>query len=244
MKAVNRTSTWVGAAAIVSVLVLVATWFLGVAPALDEASVADEDRETTELRNAQLQRTITQLKADFARMPEFEAELEQLRKHVPASAQLDEYNAIVDEYAKRHDVVVLSIEAGAATAVLPIAGPDGGASTSPLAGLYAVPVTITTLGDHDDVTRFMDELQLKTERLMAVQGLVLTRQGDAPESNGRPATSPDDSEQVLVGHLFVLSETAQEPGTATPTQAATEGDAGAPETEDEDGAGDEDVENT
>jgi Tfp pilus assembly protein PilO len=234
MKAVNRTSTWVGAAAVVSVLVMVAAW----SPALDEASVADEDRATAELRNAQLQRTITQLKADFARMPEFEAELEQLRQHVPASAQLDAYNAVVDEYAKRHDVVVLSFEAGAAAAVLPITGADGAASASPLAGLYAIPLTITTLGDHDDVSRFLDDLQLNTPRLMAVQGLVLTRQNDAPESNGRPATSPDDTEEVLVGHVFVLSEAAQEPGVAAPTEEAPA------ESEDEAEESDEGAENT
>lgn len=229
MKTTMTTSAWVGLAFLVSVIICAAAWFLGVSPALEEANAANTDREAAEIRNSQLVRKNAELAADFERMPEFEAELAALRTHVPTTPEHAEYNEAIDGIAARHDVTVLGFESSPAQQVLPRAEESG----STLGGFFAVPMTLTVLGDHDDVTAFLAQLQTETPRLFAVELMTMARQTDSPESNGRPATSESDTESVITGYIFVYDENATvTDGSAQPAPADdTEDDESSDESE-------------
>jgi len=94
MMASNR--IWVIAGSLIIVAVLALAGLLGVKPQFDAAKVSDDDRAAVEFVNAQHRATLATLKDEFARLPEITAEVEELRKSVGATIDLD---AVVAELA-------------------------------------------------------------------------------------------------------------------------------------------------
>jgi len=94
MIASNR--IWVIAGSLIIVAVVALAGLLGVKPQFDAAKVSDDDRAAVEFVNTQHRATLATLKDEFARLPEIQAEVGELRKSVGATIDLE---AVIAELA-------------------------------------------------------------------------------------------------------------------------------------------------
>lgn len=81
--AARRSGTWIGGAAFVAVLVMAAGWFLLVAPARADAAEVRQQTVAAEQQNELLDIQLASLRAESAKLDDYKAELEVLRRQVP-----------------------------------------------------------------------------------------------------------------------------------------------------------------
>ncbi len=109
--------TWIGGTVVIALLIVVATWFLAVSPVLAAASDTRAQAESAEAQNLVLQSQVDQLKADFARLDEYKAELASLQAQVPTDAELAAYLRELDAVAVSHSVTLADVQVQAPQAV-------------------------------------------------------------------------------------------------------------------------------
>lgn len=113
--------TWIGGTVVIALVMVVATWFLLVSPVLAAASDTRAQAETAEQQNLVLQSQVDQLKADFARIDEYKAELAGLRTQVPTDAELAAFLRELDAAAVARTVTLVDVQAQAPqTVTLPV----------------------------------------------------------------------------------------------------------------------------
>lgn len=106
---ITKLQRWIIGTVVMSVLLVVATWFLVVTPRLTQA---EETRGLTEdalARQDQLRVQLARLEADFEHIDEYRAELAALRVQIPADDQLSEIVRQADALAQQNGVTVLGI---------------------------------------------------------------------------------------------------------------------------------------
>lgn len=133
-------TTWVVGTVVVSVLMVVATWFLLASPVLAEAAETHEQADVAEQQNLVLSEQVAQLRAEFARMDEFRAELAGLRTQVPTKAELAAYLRELDAAAVARSVTLVDVQVQtpqavtlpvpSAPAAAPVVGTDTAAEPS------------------------------------------------------------------------------------------------------------------
>jgi len=104
-----KRSTWIGGTAFIAVVIAVATWFLFVSPTLASAADVRGQADQTRQQNDLLALKVTKLKADFAKLPEYKAQLAELQKQIPLDADLSAYFLQINKIANAHSVVITSI---------------------------------------------------------------------------------------------------------------------------------------
>jgi len=244
-----KRSTWVGGAVFVALIMLVATYFLAVSPALATASETRAEVEATNQSNVALQSKIDQLAADFAKIGDYKAELAAIRVQIPTTADLSGYLRQLDSIAVAHSVTLTAVNPAVAQTVIPAVpaaaaapapapAPTAAASTAPAAdatatgaaaapaasaapvGFAAIPFTMTVVGTYDNALAFLSDLQNATPRLFLVTGLTGTSQLKAEATAGRPATAIGDIELMITGLAYALTDPYTVPAAADPTAAA------------------------
>src|SRR5665647_67138 len=115
-----KRSTWVGGAVFVALIMLVATYFLAVSPALATASETRAEVEATNQSNVALQSKIDQLAADFAKIGDYKAELAAIRVQIPTTADLSGYLRQLDSIAVAHSVTLTAVNPAVAQTVIPV----------------------------------------------------------------------------------------------------------------------------
>jgi len=105
----SKKSTWIGGTAFVAVVLLAMAWFLLVSPVLQTANETKDQTRTTNAQNAELQRKVDKLKADFAHIDEYRAELATIATQIPPAAELAPYVRQLDEFALANEVTVLDV---------------------------------------------------------------------------------------------------------------------------------------
>jgi len=118
----NKTSTWVGGTVVLAVLMLVATWFVGVSPTIAATSTAHADAEAAETRNVQLQADLDRLAQQFAELDASKAELASIERQIPTDAQLAAYIRTVQTVAEEVGVVLIGYDVGQPELVVPVEG--------------------------------------------------------------------------------------------------------------------------
>ncbi|MBF0687597.1 MAG: hypothetical protein IR158_07490 [Cellulomonas sp.] len=242
----TRLSTWIGGTAVVAVLILLAAWFLLLSPLREDAASVRAQVETTEQQNDLLELQVAGLRADFAKLPEYKAELETLRVGVPraldSSPLLRELDALaVASGVQLLDVAFMApVEVVPAGAVAPAAVPtepvegaadeavDGvapvpAAPAGPTAprGLVGVDLNLTVSGNPDAVGAFFTGLQDGSSRLLLVTGFDLSRQDAQGASDGQAAVVAGDLRAAVRGTVYVLpSRTAAADPAAAPADGA------------------------
>jgi Tfp pilus assembly protein PilO len=243
-----KKSTWVGGTVFAAVVILALAWFLAINPTLAAASEIRSQAEATKQSNEMLELQVTKLKADFAKLPEYKAELAGLQTQIPTEAMLSDYLRQLDGIAAAHSVTLTTVTPTAPTSVVlaapvapvvaapvdgtttdaPAAGTDGTVPVAPVApaapvaptGLASIGFTITALGTYDNVLAFTSDLQNATPRLFLVTSLNGTSQKDTAASGGRPETKQGDLEMVIGGVVYVLPDSLGVPETVDPNAAA------------------------
>jgi Tfp pilus assembly protein PilO len=224
MGAVKR-STWIGGAVFFAVAIAVAAWFLIIAPTIATAADSRAQAESTRQQNQVLALSVTKLKADFAKLPAYRAELATLRGQIPAGAALSDYLRQLSTIAAARSVAIsvtpapplVVVPAVAVAPVAPVAAPATPAAATPAAtpapaapvaaapvpgtALTAIPISITATGSYDQTLAFLNDLQTATPRLFLVSGLTSTAK---PASTGTAA----EQELLISGFAYVLPDPA------------------------------------
>lgn len=234
--ATSKRATWIGGTVFAGIVIVVAAWFLAINPVLSAAADLRSQTVQVQQQNDTLDRQLTKLRADFAKLPQYKDELTGLRSQIPTDTELSAYLVQIDAIATARDVTVTALTPGTPTAVV-VAAPapattpaattgssaasgtgqaaPAGAST---AGFYDIPMAITVVGRYDATQAFLSDLQNSTPRLFLATSVAGTSQKQAAAGGGKPATAVGDEELLITGMTFVL--TSSYPA-ATPTPSAT-----------------------
>lgn len=225
----TRTRAWVAGTAVVCLLLLVASYLLLIAPKREEATALDEQTASTAQTNAQLQSKLTELQAQFADLPQTQAQLAAIQQAIPQDAALPTLVRDLDSTATASGVTLMSLTPGSgvlvptATAVVepvatdPAADPAAADTTTTTAAappassdvLVAVPVSLDIVGDFFATELFLKNVQTELSRAFLVTDLTLTAETTAGEAGGgRPATKPGDVSVTITGSVFVLRSAA------------------------------------
>jgi type IV pilus assembly protein PilO len=240
----SKPKFWVIGTAVLTVLLVIAAYFLLIGPKRAEAADFRQQTEDTAASNAQLQAKIEQLKVQFAELPQRQAELAAIKQAMPEEAALPTLVRDLDAMASGAGVTLMSLAPGepvtvgppagaaAAPAPAPAAGSEGGATPAPTAApapsdlLASIPVSIVVVGDFYESELFLKNLQTDMPRAYLVTNLTVQAEKEAEESGGKPATKNGDVTMTIAGSVFVLkpaaSVTAPAAGAAgTPAAGAT-----------------------
>lgn len=131
-----KKGSWIGATVFGSVIIVVASWFLAINPTLSAASDVRAQTEQVKSQNDALALKVAKLKADFAKLDDYKAQLGAIRKQIPTDAQLSDYLRQLDAIAAAHTVTVTTVTPGTPTAVVakapaaPVAQPTPAPSAS------------------------------------------------------------------------------------------------------------------
>ncbi len=109
MKGAAKKRTWIGGTAFVAVVLIAMAWFLLVSPVLATAAETRDQTESTEAQNAALQKKVNELKADFANLDQYKAELATIATQITPALDLAPYIRQIDELALANEVVVLEM---------------------------------------------------------------------------------------------------------------------------------------
>jgi Tfp pilus assembly protein PilO len=225
-----KKSTWIGGTIFVSFVIIAVAWFLAISPTLASASDSSQQTETTRQQNEILRVNIIKLQADFAKLPDYKAQLAAIRVQIPTDAGLSAYFRELADIATADSVTITAIApkeplsvvsaapvaqsapapatpADATPAAAPAATPAAtGKAGAGSAGFAAIPVSITVVGSYDNTVKFMSDVQASPTRLFLVAGVKGTAKDVAPKGNGLPATVLGDQELVITGFAYVLAD--------------------------------------
>lgn len=205
---------WVAGAIIVSLIILGLGWLIGVSPRLADAARADQDRQGVELVNVGYEATLLELQELSARLPELEAQLEDIRVELPIEPELSELLGQLNALAEAAGVSLVEV-----TASPPVLYPPDLLEGTGVSGLVALPVTIRASGEGTAIDDFIREVQFGP-RLLLVERFDLT-------------DDPVAGSVTIQGFIFVLPEDGatlptDEVGDAPPTEAPAEAPADDP----------------
>jgi len=127
----GKKSTWIGGTAFLAVVLLAMTWFLLVAPVRAQAADTREQTATIVTSNAELQRKVDKLKADFAHLDQYKAELKALRTQIPTTAELSDYLVQLNTIAEKNGVVLMDVQPQPAQAITFSQAPAAGSTQAP-----------------------------------------------------------------------------------------------------------------
>lgn len=235
----TKATPWIAGTVVLSVLVLVASWFLLVSPVVAQAAETNQTAEQTEHDNVLLQQRIATLKEEFANIETYRAELASLRTAVPSDADIAGYLRQIDALALAHGVSVLTVTPQPPTPFAPAAAveqpaadaavtDDAAAEAAPAApaeaptgapaGMEAIPLNLTVVGTFQGARAFLADLQTGTQRLLLVESVSGSSLTDGEAGGGRPATTIGDLELTISAFLFSLPA----PTTGVPAEAPAE----------------------
>ena len=174
----TKTRIWSAVTAALCVLLIVAAYFLLIAPKRAEAADLRDQTLAQDQANQQSRLKIQQLKAQYAELPTKQAELAVIKQQLPDNPALPTLIRTLASMADASGVTLVSLAPAPPTAVVLAAGPavapavapaaaTGAPVTAPVAAAPAAPTTslfgITTTmiikGDYAASTLFVQKLQ-------------------------------------------------------------------------------------
>lgn len=222
----SSTRTWAVGTAVVSLLLIVASWFLLIGPKRSEAADLQSQKVVQDANNAQLSLKIAQLKAQFASLPAKQAELQVIKRQLPDNPALPTLIHSLSGIAAASGATLYEVSPQAPVAATVPATANGtgaatGATAQPAAGLVKIPITITVRGSYAENELFLQKLQTGITRALLVEQLsIKPNLGDATGGTASTTTSTGDAlETVITGSVFVLQDTATAGATTTATGA-------------------------
>lgn len=198
---------WLLIAAVVSAVVLLMGWFVGISPKLDEMNAANEQRANVEAQNVGYQTTIDQLKKDSDQLDTFKDDLKELQVQLPPDGELSTFLGQLHDLEVKSGVQLTSFSANTG---VPFSSVPNGTDTvqSPLVNeenLIVISVELKVTGTREQVLNFVQDLQLG-ERLFLVNTLNLQVGSDAEQ--GYTGS--------ISGFVYVLVDPSAPPPSVTP----------------------------
>jgi hypothetical protein len=209
----SRTARWVAGTTLLCVALLGLSWLLLVSPERTEAAELRDQNASTQSQNDLLEVKIAQLRAQFAKLPESQAELASILAQMPPDAGMPRLVRDLDAMAKSTGVTLASVTPGAgqtlATGTAGTAAPapaaTAAAGAAPAAAdsstVVAIPVTVAVDGDYFQTVAFLKQLQTQMPRAF----LVTAVQMSAGSAGGADASATGGSVAVTItGKVFAL----------------------------------------
>lgn len=205
----GKTTPWVIATGFAALVIAAVAWLFGIQPRLEAAEEARLQAENEQSRIDTLQIQLASLRADFARLDEFEEELDALRVQVPTEQGVSNLIRQLQAYATSSGVIITNALSETPTTVAvtreeavqpppPAEGDepaDGETPAEPTvqevvseSEFYVIPLKIRTIGGYAETVEFLRLLQVASPRLILVTDLVMTSLEEASAEGGLPAT--------------------------------------------------------
>lgn len=221
---------WIGGAAALCAVIVLAGWFLLIAPKNAEAAELRAQAESQAVTNQQHEVRLAELKADFAELPQHKAELALIQQAMPADAQLADLTRELSALASGSSTTLMSITPGVlapvpAAVAAPAAPADGSTDAGAVQAAPVGPVVseqtvaVEVVGSFDSVEAFVKGLQADISRRYLVDTVVVTAEDPSEAADGKPAVANGDVTIMITGRVFVLEPVA----VAAPTAPVTAG---------------------
>jgi Tfp pilus assembly protein PilO len=217
----NSTRTWTAGTAVAAVLLLIAGWFVLISPQRSEAADLRDQVTAQNAANDQIALKTKQLQAQFASLPERQAQLAEIKQQMPDNPALPSLIRDLSSYAESAGVTLDSVAPGTPAAVVaaaPAAAPAGqpvAPGQAPAAGstdgLVSIPTTVTAVGSYSELTLYLQKLQSSMRRAFLVNTVTLAK------ANTKTA---GDLTMTLNAEIFVM-QTAAAPATPKAPVAPT-----------------------
>ncbi|GAB7189791.1 hypothetical protein NUM3379_04970 [Kineococcus sp. NUM-3379] len=221
---ISKSGAWIAGTAAVGVLVLLGAWMLLISPMRTQAADLADQRVQVESNNAMIRTRTAQLKAQFETLDAQRAKLAEVRAQMPADAEVPALLRQLEGYAASSGATLTGVTPGTATPFVPTGtDPAQATGTAVAAGLYAVPLTVTSAGTFAETELFLKNLQADMRRFLLIDNLSVTAGGNVP----------GEVDTTITGKIFVLRDEAAapaQPATTAPATTAPAADA-APSTE-------------
>jgi Tfp pilus assembly protein PilO len=214
----SNSRSWAIGAAVMSLVLAVAGWFLLISPVRSSTSTVRASQTSEQAKNAQLKLAIDQLKAEFATLPSKQAELAAIKQQMPNNPGLPTLIRSLSTIAKNSGATLVSIAPGTPTTLSAgssfNATPTAASATA--STVQAIPVTIIASGTYAENELFLQQVQNSMTRIMLVNGLTIapgTKSGSASTSAAGTADDGTLLQTTINGQIFILP--------ATPTASST-----------------------
>lgn len=235
----TKTRTWSAATAGLCVLLILAAYFLLIAPQRAEAADLRDQTVAQDTANAQTRLKIQQLKAQYAQLPAKQAELAVIKQQLPDNPALPTLVRTLSSMADSAGVTLVSLApappapfagttaAAPAAVVAPGAAPAAGAGTQ----LLGIATNMVITGDYASSTLFVQKLQAASAaktgaqlaRAFLVQKITVAPLAGATDTSSTSSTTSrakkGQVQTTLIGQIFVL-KTAPIPTVSVPAAGA------------------------
>jgi hypothetical protein len=210
---------WYAAAALASVLVLVAGWFLLVSPQRQSADDIAVQADTQAASNEVLQTKINALKVQYANLPTLQKQLAVVHTHMPQTPNMPGLLRNLSAAATAAGVKLVSVTPANPTALAGASqtGKQAESGLSAPGGVQVIGMTVTVSGPFANTRLFLTSLEAMP-RSFLVTGLAIAR--DTQPSSG--ATAPTTAKvantltTTITGRVFKVN-----PGLPTAAVAKT-----------------------
>jgi hypothetical protein len=216
----NRNVRWSAGAALISVLIVIAFWFLLIEPRRTTTSDLGAQEIATQQGNDALRTRIEELRVQYGKLPEQRAKLDEIRRQLPATVEMSTLLRTVDALASSSGVSLSSFSPGepAPLAAAGGAAPAGAAAPAGQAagiakatgGLYSIPLTLVVSGDYFQSVAFLRQLQTGMPRAMLISGLQI----------GKGSGTGDQVQVTISGQVFTRTDA---PATSAAGKSTTTG---------------------
>ena len=211
----TTTRRWVAGAVAAALLLVVATWFLLISPQRSQAAELGDQVTAQQDANETIRLRTQQLKAQFASLPQRQAELAEIRQQLPGTPDLPALVRQLSTVAADAGVSVDSVAPGQPQPLAGAAAAGAGTGTSSTgtasgtAGLQAIALTTVVKGGYADLTLFLQKLQGSMPRAYLVENLSLT-----PGEAASDAATSGTLTMTVTGKVFVLTPATASTGVA------------------------------
>src|SRR4051794_14389146 len=177
----SKTRAWSAGAALVGVLLVLAPWFLLIAPHRSEAASLGDQVTQQESPNASVRLQTQQLKAQFASLPARQAQLAEIKQQMPDNPALPSLVRDLAKYAKAADVTLVSV---APTAPAPFVAPGTAAAAAPTSGTLQIQTSVVAKGTYAELTLYLQKLQAQMRRAILVENIQVVKDTDTEAPTG------------------------------------------------------------
>ncbi|MCW2678953.1 MAG: hypothetical protein JWM62_354 [Frankiales bacterium] len=210
----DKLKQWVALTLLGCLGIMVAGWFLLVAPKRGEAAEVRAQADAQESTNAGLRTQLEVLKAQAKDLPKKQADLARVAAKIPDNPGLPALIRALTAASASAGVQLTSVTPGTPSAVVstaltaPAATPAqpaaAGATTTSSSGLAGIPLTLSITGGYFETSQFLANLEnlpraLRVTNLAVAPGSASTGGAAATASDGRSVTS------TITGAVYMAS---------------------------------------
>ena len=196
----NQTRAWSFGAAVVAVLLVIAAWFVAISPQRSEAADLRDQTTAQQQSNEQLKLKTKQLQAQFASLPERQAQLAEIKQQLPDNPALPALIRDLSSHASTAGVALVSVSPGDPVPATPAAPGAGSTATARGGQLLSIPTEVVASGSYADLTLYLQRLQTQMRRAFLIEGIELAPLTDK--------TTKGPLSMKLTGQIFVLDSAA------------------------------------